>query len=131
MVGVIFSGAGGAVGDTVTRTLDSAEPPGPLAVRLYVVDSAGVTLVEPSGATLPTPGERFKSVAFVEVQFRVTFVPLCTNVEEALMVTVGAAGGGAAGTGTAGDCGAAFLPHAPANRKRARVENNTANLRNE
>jgi hypothetical protein len=131
MVGVAFSGAGGAVGDTVILTLASAEPPGPLAAMLYVVDSVGVTAVEPSGATLPTPGERFKSVAFVEVQLSVTAVPLCTNFEEALMVTVGAGDAGAGGTGTAGACDGVFLAHAPAKRKRERVENNSANLRNE
>ncbi len=98
------------------RTLASVVPPGPVAVIVYVVDAVKVTFVEPSGATLPTPGDKFNSVAFVDDQFRLTASPDLTNVEDALSVTVGRAGAGAgAGTG-GGGAGAGFLAQAPAKK---------------
>ena len=42
---------------TEMRTLDSALPPSPLAVRVYVVDADGVTDVEPCAVTAPTAGQ--------------------------------------------------------------------------
>src|SRR5215813_15561410 len=91
--GVSTCCGGGAATDT--RTLASAEPPGPLAVIVYVVDSPGVTFVEPSGETAPTSGAIVSCVAFVEDQLKVVASPLFTEVGFACKVTVGRAGGGA------------------------------------
>src|SRR5258708_16918606 len=104
-----FGGGGGGGAATVMLTLASALPPGPVAVIVYVVDESGVTLVEPSGATVPTPGVRFNCVAFVEDQVKVAESPLFKLVEEADSVTVGLAGGGASAFGRGGP--PAFLPH--------------------
>jgi len=60
---------------TVTRAVEFAEPPGPLAVIVYVVESAGVTFVEPSAVTVPTSGAMVSCVALVEVQLRVESRP--------------------------------------------------------
>src|SRR5260370_8208973 len=103
-----FGGGGGGGAATVMLTLASALPPGPVAVIVYVVDESGVTLVEPSGATVPTPGVRFNCVAFVEDQVRVAESPLFKLVEEAVSVTVGLAGGGACAFGGGG--APPFLP---------------------
>ncbi|MGC1582588.1 MAG: hypothetical protein WA766_13960, partial [Candidatus Acidiferrales bacterium] len=90
------AGGGASVGAfTVTRTLAVAEPPGPLAVTWYEVETVGVTGVEPSGATRPTSGAMVKSVAFVELQDSVTESPGLMLVADALIVTVGCAGAGA------------------------------------
>src|SRR5262249_27889567 len=96
--------AGGVTGGgalTVTRIVESAEPPGPVALIEYVVESDGVTLVEPSGATAPTSGEIANWVALVDDQFRVADSPLLIVVGLAVSVTVGRAGG-AAGAGGVG-----------------------------
>ena len=66
------AGGGGGGGVTVTRALASAVPPGPVAVIVYVTESVGLTVLEPCGATLPTPGARFSVVALLEDQVRVT-----------------------------------------------------------
>src|SRR5262249_49942647 len=92
---------------TVTRTVASAEPPGPLAVIVYVVESPGVTFVEPSGATAPTSGEIESCVAFVEDQLSVVASPLFSDVGFACSVTVGRAGAGGGGGG--GVCLTGFL----------------------
>ena len=75
-----FSTGGGGGAATDTRTLASAEPPGPLAVIVYVAESAGVTFVEPSGATAPTSGAIVNCVAFVEDQLNVVESPLLSDV---------------------------------------------------
>jgi hypothetical protein len=78
-------------------------------VTVYVVDSDGVTLVEPSGATAPTSGEIVSCVALVEDQLKVAASPLLMVEGLACNVTVGrAAGGGGVGSGldTTG-----FFPH--------------------
>src|SRR5215475_13264137 len=90
---------GGAGAATVTRTLASADPPGPLAVIVYVDESLGVTFVEPSGATGPTSGEIVSCVAFVDDQLKVVASPLFREVGFACSVTVGRAGAGAGAGG--------------------------------
>src|SRR5579863_1383914 len=95
------SAGGAACGcETSTRALAVAVPPGPAAVIVYVVDCDGVTGVEPSGATLPTPGCKSRSVAFVEDHESVADAPEAIGLEGALRVTVGLVGVGAgAGAG--------------------------------
>ncbi len=81
--GVAGGGGGdGAVMATWTEGLTC--PPGPVAVRVYVVDSSGVRDLLPFASTLPTPGSRSRSVAFCEVQVKVTDWPRCTLVESTL-----------------------------------------------
>ena len=74
---------------TVTRAVAFAEPPGPLAVIVYVVESEGVTLVEPSALTVPTSGAMVSCVAFVEVQLSVEESPLLMEPGSAESETVG------------------------------------------
>jgi hypothetical protein len=78
-----------------------------------VVESVGVTRVEPSAATLPTPGDRLSEVALVEDQVSVTDSPFWTAVEDACKVTVGRAGGATTGGGGGGACTTGFLHAAP------------------
>src|SRR5215472_5357955 len=107
MVAFCTGGAGAGGAATVTRALEVADPPGPLAVMVYVVESVGVTLVEPCGATVPTSGATVSCVALVEDQLNVEVSPLLMDVGLACRVTVGcAAGGGAAGGGA---CATGFL----------------------
>jgi len=63
-----------------------------------VVESDGVTLVEPCAVTAPTSGAMESSVASVEFQLKVEDSPFFTVVGLACRVTVGraAAGAGAA-----------------------------------
>src|SRR5690348_9245003 len=99
---------GGAV--TVTRTLESAEPPGPLAVIVYVVESAGETVVEPCAFTAPTSGATVSCVASVDVQLNVVDCPLLIDVGLAWIDTVGFAGGCVTGcSGVFGASGGFFL----------------------
>jgi len=63
-------GGGGAV--TVTRAVAVTLPPGPLAVRVYVVESLGVTDCDPDACTVPTLGAMLSSVALSELQLKVT-----------------------------------------------------------
>src|SRR5229473_1720798 len=62
---------------------------GPLAVMVYVVESPGVTFVEPSALTVPTSGAMVSCVAFVELQLNVEDSPLVMEVGPAESVTVG------------------------------------------
>jgi hypothetical protein len=78
---------------------------------MKVVDSVGVTGVEPSGATLPTPGSMLTSVAFADVHVSVTVAPGLTVEGVAFSVTVGCTAG--AGGFEAGGREAVFLPHPP------------------
>ena len=78
-----------------------AEPPGPVAVAVYVVDWLGVTVEVPCAATLPSSGVTLTEVAFVADQRKFTDWPWLIFVREASSVTVGCAGGIAAG-GAAG-----------------------------
>jgi hypothetical protein len=95
-------GGGGAFTDTLAVAL--AEPPGPVAVMVYVVESEGVTLVEPCAVTAPTSGAMESCVASVEFQLKVEVPPLSMVVGLACSVTVGvaAAGGGASCFGGGG-----------------------------
>jgi hypothetical protein len=43
-----------------------------VAVIVYVTEAVGLTLVEPWGETLPTPGAKFSVVALLEDHVRVT-----------------------------------------------------------
>src|SRR5579862_8407845 len=74
---------------TVTRAVAVAVPPGPFAVATYVVDSVGVTGVEPSTATLPTLGSMLTSVALVDDHVRLTLAPGLTVEGDAFNVIVG------------------------------------------
>jgi hypothetical protein len=58
---------------------------------MYVVDSVGVTGVEPSTATLPTLGSMLTSVALVDDHVRFTLAPGFTVVGDAVNVIVGCA----------------------------------------
>ena len=82
--------------------LASAEPPGPVAVIVYVMESWGVKRCEPCAVTLPIPGERLSEVALVDDQVNVTDSPLWMEVGEACRFTIGCAGGAAAGGGGGG-----------------------------
>jgi hypothetical protein len=53
------------------------------------VESEGVTAVEPSALTVPTPGAMESCVAFVEVQLRVDDSPLLMEDGLAESVTLG------------------------------------------
>src|SRR5258705_13704028 len=88
---------GGAGVLTVTRAVEVAEPPGPLAVMVYVVESSGVTLVEPSALTVPTSGAMGSCVGLGEVQLNVDASPLLTEVGSPESGTGGWAGAGAGG----------------------------------
>ena len=59
----------------MTVVLAKAEPPGPVAVIVYVVVSAGKTPIDPLGSTLPTPGSMSQESAPVEFQERVVDAP--------------------------------------------------------
>src|SRR5579883_1198416 len=104
-------GGGGAV--TVTRAVALAEPPGPMAVIVYVVESVGVTLVSPSGDTMPTPGASVRDVAFVDDHRSVADCPRCTFAGVACKVTVGWGGGGGGAGAAAGVTGAGCLQPTP------------------
>ena len=56
----------------VTWALARAEPPGPVAVTVYVVDCEGLTVAEPCAATWPTEGSKVMEVAFVDDHVSVT-----------------------------------------------------------
>jgi hypothetical protein len=98
------------------RTLWSADPPGPVAVIVYVVESVGETFADPSGATVPTLGTSVSEVAFVDDQLSVALSPFWTNVDDARSVTVGRAAGVACGcaAGAAVFTGGASCLQAPA-----------------
>src|SRR6478609_9308282 len=108
-VGAGGGGGGGAF--TVTRAVALCVPPAPLAVSVYVVDSAGVTCCVPLGCTAPIPSMP-TSVALLVCQVSVVDCPLSIVSGLALNEAVGAAGAGGGGGG-GGGC---FLWHAPRNR---------------
>ena len=62
-------------GTTVTLTEAVAVPPGPVAVRVYVVVVFGTSVRVPSTATAPTPWSIEQLVAFVVCQLRVVLQP--------------------------------------------------------
>jgi hypothetical protein len=91
-------------------------------VIVYVAESAGVTFVEPSGATAPTSGAIVNCVAFVEDQLSVVESPLLSDVGFACNVTVGRAGGG--GCVGVGFCSTFFGPQPTANIATAQTVTN-------
>ncbi|KKW45342.1 MAG: hypothetical protein UY97_C0025G0006 [Parcubacteria group bacterium GW2011_GWB1_57_6] len=89
------TGEGGGVTVTVTLAAHCTEPPGPVAVPVYVVVTAGATDVEPdsTGVTEPTPLSILKSAAFAVVHESVEAEPPTTEVGDAESVQTGAGGG--------------------------------------
>jgi hypothetical protein len=84
-----------------------------MAVIVYVWESVGVTLVLPSGDTLPTPGASVSEVAFVDDHRRVVDCPRCTFAGVACKVTVGWGGGGGGAGAAAGVAVIGFLHPTP------------------
>src|SRR5689334_8122393 len=80
-------GAAGAL--TVTVAVAVFVPPAPLAVRVYVVVAAGITIAEPLSACAPTPLSIETLVAFVVVQVSVDDSPAVIDVGLALNEIVG------------------------------------------
>src|SRR5207253_11292038 len=98
-------------------------PPAPLAVKVYVVESEGLTCCEPLGCTAPTLS-MLTSVAFVVCQVSVEDCPLSIASGLAVRLAVGAAGGGGGGGG-GGGC---FLWQAPRNRIEPSASTSTNHL---
>ena len=86
----------GGVGLTVTTVEALAEPPGPLALIVYVVELVGWSTVEPCRGTEPTVGEMLSWVALVELQVKVVELPSTIVDGVAWRETVGRGGGDAA-----------------------------------
>src|SRR5207248_5054049 len=103
------AGGGGAGAFTVTRAVAVCVPPSPFALNVYVVESVGLTCLEPLAWTVPTPWSMLTSVVFVVCQVRVVDWPLSTVSGLAVSDAVGCGGGGGGGGGG----GAAFLWHSP------------------
>src|SRR5437588_11388605 len=76
------AGGGGAGAFTVTRAVAVCVPPSPFALNVYVVESVGLTCLEPLAWTVPTPWSMLTSVVFVVCQVRVVDWPLSTRSEE-------------------------------------------------
>src|SRR5579871_26024 len=92
---------------TVTRALASAVPPGPLAVRRYVVDCWGRIERLPFACTEPISGEMLTVVAFSALHSTVVDCPRSIDVGLTVIVAVGfgvaaGAGGDAGGGGVTG-----------------------------
>src|ERR1700693_396709 len=127
----MFGGADGGAASreaTSTRALAVAVAAAPVAVIVEVVDSVGVTGVEPSGATFPTPGPMSRSVAFVEDHRSVAVCPGFIDPGEAFRGTVGCAAG-RAGVRAGGDAATCFL-HPPTNEARVTSPTSSPSLRN-
>ncbi len=73
---------------TVTSALASALPPGPVAVRVKVVESCGETFCVPLDGTLPMP-VMLAVLAPVVFQLRIVDWPRSMTFGEALMEAVG------------------------------------------
>jgi hypothetical protein len=93
-------GGGGAV--TVSRALACVEPPGPLALSVYVVESVGETERVPCASTRPIPGSIVTSVEFCVLQRSVALWPRCTLDGSTVRLAVGAGAGGGGGGGGVG-----------------------------
>jgi hypothetical protein len=63
---------GTGIGVTVTVTLLLAVPPGPVAMMVYVVVSAGITIKDPFNSTIPISGVISQESAYVDVHDNVT-----------------------------------------------------------
>src|SRR5665213_4120624 len=87
---LVSAGATGATGTrTVTRTLASAEPPSPLAVRWKLVEVEGETVCVPLTGTWPMPS-MVTVVASVVRQLRTTDWPRSMANGSAVRFAVGA-----------------------------------------
>src|SRR5579872_1657656 len=73
----VMAGTGDAGPLTLTTVEDVVAPPGPVAVAVYVVVAAGVTLVEPVAGNVPRP-LIFTEVALLAFQLRTTGEPGAT-----------------------------------------------------
>lgn len=80
-------GAGGAC--TVTVAAAVAVPPPPVAVNVYWVVAAGLTVTDPEAATVPTPLLMETVLAFVVVHVKVADAPAVTLAGDAERVAVG------------------------------------------
>src|SRR5262249_29952884 len=107
---------------TVTRAVASCVPPGPLATSRYVVDWAGLTVLEPFESTLPMPSME-TSLAFSVRQVSCVDCPAWMESGLAESDAVGAAGGGGGGGG-----GVLFLAQ-PASSKSTVVKVRTRDCR--
>ncbi len=90
-------GGGGGTSLTLTVFWHSTAPPGPVAVKVYVLVVPGTTVLEPleAGVTAPTPWSIDTIVAFVVVHERtVDCVALVSEYGIAVNVQVGGGGGG-------------------------------------
>ena len=86
-------------------------PPGPVRLKVYVVESAGVTDVEPSACWVPRLGLRIRLEVSSEVQFSMADCPIEIVAGSAVSVHEGGPGGAGASAseGAAGTFGAATL----------------------
>ena len=80
---------------TVTAADEVAEPVEPVAVRVYVVVTRGLTTTEPEADTVPGPGKRVTTEAPVVDQVSVADPPAAIVVGAAVRVAVGGVGVGA------------------------------------
>src|SRR5512146_1238421 len=123
-VSVGGGGGGGGGCSTVTRAVASCVPPGPFAVSRYVIESVGVTCVDPLASTFPVPSNS-TSVALVVCHVSVADWPFWIVAGFAVSEAVGAAGGGGGGGGGAG---CTFFLQAPNTSRPQRASNRTAHF---
>lgn len=118
------AGGGGGGGGVVTATVteEVREPPGPVAVSVYVTEFAGETLRLPVACTVPTPLSIDTLLAFATSQRNVDDCPRWIEVGSAVKDEIaggagagGGGGGAACGGGGGGGGGAAFFLHPDAN----------------
>src|SRR5215469_8076411 len=100
---VVAPVGGAAACVTVTRAVASVVPLSFFATRRYVVDSVGVTRVEPLGSTLPIPSMLI-SLAKSVFQVRVEASPALIVLGFVVNMAVGAGGLAAGGGGGGGGC---------------------------
>jgi hypothetical protein len=66
---------GGGLDVTVTVAVDTAVPPGPVAVAVYVAVELGATLTDPFAGNIPTPA-MLTEFALLVVQLKTGVAPL-------------------------------------------------------
>src|SRR5271157_3150140 len=110
-------GGAAAAGVTVMRAVASFMPLSFFATSRYVVDSLGVTFMEPLGSTLPMPS-MLTSLAKSVFQVSVEACPAEIALGFAVSMAVGAGSLAAGGGGGGGGC---FLAQAAASRITARA----------
>src|SRR5271165_4744502 len=111
-------GGAAAAGVTVMRAVASFMPLSFLATSRYVVDSLGVTFIEPLGSTFPIPS-MLTSLAKSVFQVSVEAWPATIAFGLAVSIAVGA---GAAGGGTGAGAGGFFLEQAVTVKMIAKAE---------